>query len=357
MQQTLIQPTLKVIMSYSGFSNCLKFSLLFFFLLLLQFSHAQNNWQALDKILNEKQKALGEDLVVLIVTRDSINYIKQTPTFTTRTAAPVASSSKWLSAAFILQLVDEGKISLDDRVAKYLPEFEKYGKGYITIRNCLSHTTGIQHETPRLTKILDKKKFQSLEEEVKYFASREIQNNPGEAFRYNGMGLNIAARVVEVVTKKKFDMLIRQKLFVPLGMRNTTFSTLDGSAPNPSGGAKSTAADYIKFLQMILNNGQFNGQTILSENSIKELTKVHTTADIMRYVPKSGEGYLYALGSWVVEAEGDHATALASPGLFGTWPMVDFKKGYAVLFFNRTILGEQKAGAYMEVKKIIDKIL
>jgi CubicO group peptidase (beta-lactamase class C family) len=342
------------IMAHKKTSNCLKFSILFFFMLLLQFSYAQNNWQAFEKKLTEKKKILGEDLVVLIANKDSILYLKQKPTFTTRTAAPVASSSKWLTAAFVLQLVDEGKISLDDRVSKYLPEFEKYGKNYITIRNCLSHTTGIQHESPRLTKILDRKKFQTLEEEVNFIASREIQNNPGEAFRYNGMGLNIAARVVEVVTKKKFDMLIRQKLFVPLGMRNTTFSTLDGSATNPSGGAKSTAADYLKFLQMLLNNGKFNGLTILSEKSVGELLKIHTTSDQMKQVPKAGEGYLYALGSWVVEAEGDRATSLTSPGLFGTFPLVDYKNEYVLLFFNKSFLGEQKADAYMEIKKVID---
>jgi CubicO group peptidase (beta-lactamase class C family) len=345
------------IMSYKKYSNCLKYSLLLFSLLLLQFSQAQTNWSAVDKIITEKQKILGEDLVVLIASTDSILYQKQTPTFTTRSAAPIASSSKWLTAAFVLQLVDEGKISLDDRVAQYLPEFEKYGKNYITIRNCLSHTTGIQHEAPRLAKILDKTKFKTLEEEVNYFASREIQNNPGEAFRYNKMGLNIAARVVEVVTKKKFDMLIRQKLFVPLGMRSTTFSTLDGTPPNPSGGAKSTAADYIKFLQMVLNNGMYNGQRILSEQSIAELIKVQTSSNQMMYVPKTGEGYLYALGSWVVEAEGTQASIIASPGLFGTWPMIDYKKKYTVLFFNKSLLGEQKADAYMEIKKMIDSII
>ena len=150
-------------------------------------------------------------------------------------------------------------------------------------------------------------------------------------------------------------MLIRQKLFIPLGMRQTTFSTIDGTSPNPSGGAKSTAADYIKFLQMLLNKGKAGGVQVLSENAVAQLETVQASGSVMKGVPPAAEGFSYALGNWVIAANGNNATAAASPGLFGTWPLVEFCRGYACIFFVKSFLGEQKADAYMQLKKELDQ--
>jgi CubicO group peptidase (beta-lactamase class C family) len=351
-------------MSYKLQFNCLKYSSVILFLLFLQTVVAQtkknekeygiSNFEELNVALNQNQKLLGTDLVTLVWT-DTIVFKKEMGDFNAKTEAPIASASKWLTAALILQLVDEGKLSLEDKVSRYLPVFEKYGKNYITIRHCLSHFTGIESEKG-IVALLDRKKFGSLEEEVASFAKKEIQTNPGTEFRYNNMGLNIAGRVAEVVTKKKFEQLIKQKLFNPLGMSKTTFATMDGSAVNPSGGARSTAYDYIRFLAMLLQNGQFNGKQILSATAIKEMRTLTTTTDQIKFAPKAATGFTYALGSWVLEEDGKgQATVLASPGLFGTWPMVDWCRGYACVFFARTLLAEQKADAYMEMKTIIDQ--
>ncbi len=351
-------------MSYKYNANCLKYSAVAISLLLFQVAFPQNSFLELEKKIAEKQKIIGEDLVVIIANKDSLVYQKAFGSFNAKTVAPIASCSKWLTAALIMQLVDEGKLSLDDKVSKYLPVFELYGKNYITIRHCLSHMTGIQSEPIKLLKLLERKKFNSLEEEVIDFAKKEIQTNPGTEFSYSNIGLNIAARIAEVVTKKRFDMLIKQRLFNPLGMRQTSFSTLDGSAINPSGGAKSTATDYSRFLQMMLNNGVFNGQKILNEKSIQEMKNIHASSDMIKYAPKSAEGFEYALGSWSLtrnpfstksEKNATTAQALASPGLFGTWPMVDYCRGYTAIFFVKNFLGEQKADVYLEMKKLIDE--
>jgi CubicO group peptidase (beta-lactamase class C family) len=154
-------------------------------------------------------------------------------------------------------------------------------------------------------------------------------------------------------------MLIKQKLFNPLGMRKTTFSTLDGSIPNPSEGAQSTADDYMHFLQMLLNHGKYHGVQILSEASIKEMRKMQTTPEQIKYTPKSGEGFGYALGSWVVEEGKDNlANVLACPALSGTWPMVDWCRGYAYLFVTKTPLKEEpKKEVYLQMKDAIDEKL
>ena len=66
-------------------------------------------------------------------------------------------------------------------------------------------------------------------------------------------------------------------------------------------------------------------------------------------------GFNYALGSWVLEIrDPQRATTLASPGLFGTWPMIDYCRGYAYLVFVKNILGEERADIHLEMKKIID---
>lgn len=346
---------------------CLSVFLLFFQTVMAQKKEkpltSKYNFIELDKMLDEKQKLIGKDFVAMIWKKDdTLVYKNEKGEYKSKIQAPIASCSKWLTAALVMQFVDEGKISLDDPVVNYLPVFEKYMKKYITIRHCLSHMTGIEDEGRFLKKILQRKKFSSLEEEVESFAAREIRANAGDDFWYGNVGLNIAARVLEVVSKRKFDALIRQKLFTPLGMRNTTFSTLDGSPPNPSGGARSTADDYMKFMVMLLNKGQYNGKQILSEESVNEMMKPQTIPELIKYAPKVAEGFNYALGSWVVEGPhltspsgGGTAAAFASPGLFGTWPMIDFCRGYAYILFVKNYLGEERAAAHLEIKKVIDE--
>lgn len=326
------------------------------FLLLLQPAYGQQNFNGLSDILQQKQKLLGKDFVVMIWKKDdTLVYKKELGEFNSKTQAPIASCSKWLTAALVMTFVDEGKLSLDDKVTKWLPEFEKYGKNYITIRTCLSHMTGIRSEPISILKLLERKKFNSLEDEVNSFAAKDIQANPGEEFRYSNIGLNIAGRVLEVLSKKRFDVLVRQRLFVPLMMRKTTFSTLDGSAVNPSGGAQSTPDDYMHFLVMLMNNGVYQGKRILSENAVNQMLEVQNKPEQIKYAPKAAQGFNYGLGAWVIEEKEGKATAIASPGLFGSWPMIDYCRGYAYLFFVKNLLGEERADAQMEIKGTIDE--
>jgi CubicO group peptidase (beta-lactamase class C family) len=345
-------------MSHKAILICLKSSIVLVFLLFLQPARAQYNWTELDQELKAKQKLLGDNIVVMIWKSDSLVYKKEMGDFNSKTQAPIASCSKWLTAALVMQFVDEGKLSLDDKITKWLPEYEKYSKSYITVRHCLSHLTGITDEGNFIKKIFQRKKFSSLEEEVNSFAAREIRANPGTDFWYGNIGLNIAGRILEVISKKKFDLLIKQKLFNLLGMRKTSFSTMDGSAVNPSGGAQSTADDYMKFLAMLLNNGKYNGQQILSEEAVRQMKELQTTAIPIKYAPKAAEGFSYALGSWVVEQSlsvPKTASVLAGPGLLGTWPMIDYCRGYAYLVFVKNLLGEERANAHIAIKEILDK--
>jgi CubicO group peptidase (beta-lactamase class C family) len=341
-------------MSYKVSSICLKSSLVALFLLFLQPVFGQYDWDQMDKELEAKQKLLGNNVVCLLW-KDSLIYKKEMGDFNSKTQAQIASCSKWLTAALVMQFVDEGKLSLDDKVVKYIPEFEKYFKNYITVRHCLSHMTGIEDDDKFLKRILERRKFSSLEEEVNAFAAKKIRANAGTDFWYGNIGLNIAGRIIEIISKKKFDVIIKQKLFTPLGMTRTSFTDPNGGIPNPSGGARSTADDYMKFLVMLLNKGKHNDKQILSEASVEVMKMIQNKPEQIKYAPKSAEGFLYASGSWVVEGSDTTATALASPGLFGTWPMIDFCRGYAYIVFVKNFLGEERADAHIALKKIVDE--
>lgn len=337
---------------------CLSCSLLSAFLLFFQFSFAQPDFSQADAVLQKNQKLLGNDVVALIYKDGKVIHSKELGEFNAKTQAPIASCSKWLTAALVMMFVDEGKIELDDPVSKYLPVFDKYMKSYVTIRMCLAHTTGIESEKSLLIKTLQRNKYQSLEEEVNALAAKEISNNAGTEFHYGGIGLNIAARILEVISKKSFDRLIQDKLLRPCKMKFTTFVNENGYAPNPSGGARSTANDYINFLSMILNKGVFEGKQILSAKAIEEMQKPQFTNLPIKFTPKIAEGFHYGLGEWIQEEDANgNSTVVSSPGLFGTWPYIDKCRNYAAIIFAKSLVSEQKKDVDIQFKAAVDEAI
>jgi CubicO group peptidase (beta-lactamase class C family) len=328
-------------------------------MLFLQTGFAQTDWSQLQAIIKRNEKATGKDIVVAIQKEGKNIFLKEAEEFKLKTPAPIASSSKWLTAALVMMFVDEGKIKLDDPVSKYIPIFEKYMKGYITLRHCLSHTTGLDTEPIGILKLAQRTKFENLEKEVEFFATKKlIVDNPGEAFAYGNVGLNIAGRVIEVVSKKTFDRVIQEKLFRPLGMRTASFYNENGNAPNPSGGAVCSAFDYLNFMQMLLNKGMFNGKRILSEASVKEILSAQFPEVKSRYVPEAGKGFTYALGNWVIESRSDGiGTVFASPGLFGSWPWLDTQRKYCGILILSSLNGSVKREVFEQVKQAVEVIL
>jgi CubicO group peptidase (beta-lactamase class C family) len=342
-------------MSHNTKRNCVKVSLIAVFLLLLQTIQAQYNFTELDQKLVTLKKELGSNFSLLVYRDGKIIYDKSIGEFTPKTQVPIASSSKWLTAALVMVLVDEGKLSLDDKVSKFLPIFNKYSKGYITIRQCLSHLTGIESEPIKLSNLIKRNKYNSLEEEVEEFATKkEIMANPGLEFRYSNIGLNIAGRIIEIVSRRGFEQVMQEKILRPLQMRNTSFSSFN--AVNPSGGAVSTANDYMNFLVMILNKGMYNGKRILSEASIELMQTAQTTSPMIKYTPNVALGYNYGFGEWIQETdENGQSTIVSSPGLFGTWPLIDKCRNYASIIVTKELLNEEKREAFMLVKNLIDQ--
>lgn len=119
-------------------------SQIFCLLSVTQSAIAQYHFSEVDKLLVENKSKLGNNINAMIYKDGKLIYKKQIGDMTTNKITPIASCSKWLSAPLVMSFVDEGKLLLEDTVGKFLPIFSHYEKGSIKIKNCLSHTTGIE---------------------------------------------------------------------------------------------------------------------------------------------------------------------------------------------------------------------
>jgi CubicO group peptidase (beta-lactamase class C family) len=330
--------------------------ILIILLLSSRWARAQYDFSKADKALEENKTKLGSNINVMIWKDGKLIYQKQIGNMRPDKVVPIASCSKWLSAALVMSFVDEGKLSLEDTIGKFLPIFTRYGKGAIKIKNCLSHTTGIESAPLNLFSVLDENNYPSLEAQVNDFAkSKKMIAAPGTAFRYSNIGLSIAARVLETISHKSFEELFQERIAKPIGMVNTSFGS--DALVSPSGGAKSTAADYMSFLVMILNKGLYGDKRILSEKSVSAMQQPETTLSIIKYAPKGTEGFNYACGEWIQESDKNgNSIVLTSPGFFGAWPYVDKCRDYAALFFVRKFfINEKMKDIYLDIKKKIDE--
>jgi len=339
-------------MAQKRLSACVKVSLAVFCLLIFQGLKAQYDFSELDGKLQLYQNQLDGFVAALVYKDGKIVHNKALGVdFNANEPARIANSSQWLTAALVMMFVDEGKISLDDKVMTYLPIFERYSKRYVTIRQCLNGTTGIEGES-----INNAGAGATLEEQVDGFASRrDIKAAPGTVFRYSNVGLNIAGRILEIVSKKSFDQLMTQKLLRPLGMKNASFQDDSGNSSDPCTGAIASAADYMNFLEMLLDKGMFKGKRILSEAAIAQMEQAQTTPQIIKYMPALLEGYSYGFGNVLLEQDDSgKGICVASPSLLGTWPIVDFGRGYACIIFLKKHVPNLKKEIILDLKRSID---
>ncbi len=267
----------------------------------------------------------------------------------------IASMTKPMTAAGLMMLVDEKKVSLDDPVEKYLPEFKGQwvialqDKDYAvlkkptrapTLRDCLRHTSGMPFgstlESPTIDKLL-------LKDAVRSYAITPLQYEPGTKYAYSNAGINTAGRVIEVVSGMSYEDFMAKRLFGPLGMTETTWRptaeqmkrvaktykpSKDGKEleptnigalaqplsdptrqPCPGGGLFSTARDVAAFGQMILRGGTHGDKRVLSEAAVREMTGTQTD-DLLN--KGKGEGG-YGLGFSTTRKAKADGPAVAGP--------------------------------------------
>ena len=251
----------------------------------------------------------------------------------------VASMTKPITATALMILQDEGKLSVEDPVAKYLPQFKDVAlasgpaETEMTIRHLMTHTSGLGGE---------QRCIGSLKATVEEIATRKLNFEPGTKWQYSP-GLNVCGRIIEVVSGQPYEQFLAERIFNPLKMVDTTFTPTNEQreriatlyqpsednralvvasnwitdlsteiVPMPSGGLFSTASDMAAFYQMILNGGELEGKRIVSPQAVEQMTTIQTGDIATGFTPGNGWG----LG-WCVVREPQGVTEHVSPGTFG----------------------------------------
>ncbi|MGG7662086.1 serine hydrolase domain-containing protein [Dyadobacter sp. BHUBP1] len=317
------------------------------------------NFDTVDKFL-EAHLADYNDQVIVLVSQNGKLIYKKGFGLDEHTSKPIASATKWLSAAVILSLVDEGKLSLSDSIGKFLPIFTAHQKGHVTIRQLFAHTAGFGGDSPQK---YEYKRLMSLAEAVDSIALyTPLVSIAGTQFDYGSAGMQIGGRVAEIVSGKKWQDLFEQRVAQPCGM---TAEYRSGRNPIIAGGVHTTAADYLKFLEMLVNRGTSNGHRVLSENAIEAMFSDQTeNAKITGtpyptnpFSPTPQRPVRYGVGNWldVVDADG-HVLESSSPGLFGTHPWQDSKHQIAGIIFTQTT-PRKSTRTSLEIRQMIRDIV
>ena len=276
------------------------------------------------------------------------------------------SQTKGFCGVTIAILVEEGKLNLDDPVSKYLPEFgtlwvqesESNGvrrlvqaKNVLTVRMVMNHTGGFPFELSNAKEMGGWSRRMPLRSVAATAASQPLMFEPGTQVKYSNVGIDIGATVVEVITGKRWEAFLKERVLDPLGMKSSSFWPTDrqldgkielydvkGGAPakwqkqadwmqrpynddrvfsSAGAGLWTTAADQYKFYKMLMNLGVGdNGVRILKEETVKDILAKSTR-------PKGMDGYSLGLKAPVEDAEDQW---FGHGGAWGTNCMVNWHR-------------------------------
>ena len=286
----------------------------------------------------------------------------------------IASMTKPVTGVAIMMLQDEGKLKLTDPVANYIPEFAglKSPSGQpanLTIIQILTHTSGLGEASGPAAQSAS-----TLADLVPVWLAAKMQFEPGAQWKYCQSGINLAGRIVEVVSGLSFDAFLQRRLFDPLGMTDTTFYPTKaqrarlatayaknkdiGLVPVPpragfgapkhppqgNGGLFSTPQDYARFCQLLLGQGTVGSQRLLSPAAVKSLASIHTGEIPTGFFQteqwgKRGANYGWGVGTCILRTPHPGHGEMLSPGSYGhggawgTQAWIDPVKGVAYLLF------------------------
>jgi Beta-lactamase class C and other penicillin binding proteins len=315
----------------------------------------------------------------------------------------IASQTKAITSVAVMMLWEEGRLLLDDPISKYIPAFKapQVLDGFnaadssyttipalreITIRDLLSHSSGIAYPTitedDRIQAIYTKNNVLSgignkaiLKEQVDKLAKMPLLHSPGYRFTY-GLNTDVLGYLIEVISGNSLDDFLLKRIFAPLEMHDTHFRLPSSKADRLvsvskktthgiekmgsaiyennsinyplatgiilSGGAglSSTTADYAKFLQMLLNKGNYKGKRLLGEKTIALMTTNQLSKEAIAH---GDPNFYFGLGFWLVTPENKfmHATDTGTffwGGAFNTHYWVDPQENMIGLIFTQEYL-------------------
>ncbi len=307
----------------------------------------------------------------------------------TDTIFQIASMTKPITAVGIMILAEDGLLAITDPVEKYLPTFAQIklharaaetGQGSelteirkparpITILDLLTHTSGMGGGYPDQLGDLFNKRNRVLEEAVDVFPQKLLEFEPGSKWGYSNMGIATLGRIIEVVSLKPYEKFMAERVFLPLGMKDSYFFVPENkhnriaaiyrlekdrlvkaeidiyrkgaTYSSPEAGLYSTAPDLFNFYQMMLNGGVMNNQRILSKASVDLMTTVHTNSLKTGFSPGIGFG----LG-WAVVKDVDGMFRLNSIGTYGhgglyrTYGFIDPQKELIGIILMQRLSGD-----------------
>ena len=198
----------------------------------------------------------------------------------------------------IMLLVERGKLRLDDKVSRWIPGFEAHGKGAVTVRHLLTHTSGLRPG------ISAKPAWSGVPKAIDLAKAERLTAQPDTKFRYSDINFILLGEIVRLASGQRLDVFAAAEIYRPLGMHDTGFlqplakrarvaptervdgTILHGIVHDPTSrrmggvaghaGLFTTAADLSRFAHMMLNGGQLNGRRIFKKETVQLMTSVHT---------------------------------------------------------------------------------
>jgi CubicO group peptidase (beta-lactamase class C family) len=303
----------------------------------------------------------------------------------------IASMTKPITGLAIMQLVEQGKVNVEDPVEKYLPEFKgqllvalkdndsvvlKKPPRPVAVKDLLTHTCGLGNYPPGLADVYQTRN-RTLSETTIAISQTPLMFEPGTRWSYCNPGIDTLGRIVEVVSGMPYDKYLTKNIFEPLGMVDTTpyptpeqlkrlavtYAKEDGKLvprpggvldyqggakhPVPAGGLFSTGDDLAKLYQCLLNKGTLDGHKIIGEHALADMTSVHTGDLKAGFIEGSGWGY----GVGIVKepkgvAENLAVGSFGHGGAYGTQGWIDPVNGiYTILLLQRSGLPNSDGSA------------
>ena len=312
---------------------------------------------------------------------------------------PIASMTKPVTAVAILMLVEEGQVRLSDPVSRFIPEFKGTkvamprtdaageegdiytvpAKREITVHDLMTHTSGLGSfgaAREATARIAPRDLTGTVADWAAALGAAPLDFQPGARWAYSGLaGIDTLGRIVEVASGLTFDEFLRQRIFEPLGMKDTAFNVPEDKKPRVvtvyrrtpeglelffplpewlttttlhggGGGLWSTADDYLQFGRMLVNGGELNGTRLLGARTVDLMASNHV-GDLYEEAGSPGMGFGLTVDVVLdsVAARGDHRStgSFGWVGAFGTAWWVDPKEELTAILMVQTPGGPLRA--------------
>ena len=347
--------------------------------------------------------------VMLVARKGQVAFVEAQGTMDVDTRKPMtrdavfrmASMTKPVIGVAVMMMLEEGKLQLGDPVSKYIPEFKGMKVAVlqgpapapgaaaaapptfstvpavrdITIKDLLTHTSGLSSGPMGQSEVRKnrRKPTETLADYIPRLGSTPLEFQPGSRWMYSASdGIDVLARVVEVASGMPLDRFLKQRIFDPLDMPNTSHYPTDAQMPRlvtayqktdkglvktenslsmsskvyfaGGGGLVSTIDDYSHFAQMLANGGELNGKRLLSPRTVKLMSSVHIPSTLPGRT--TGEGFGLTVRVIQDAVAGNHRISDGSfgwSGAYGTHFWIDPKEEVVAVMMIQTPIREMRA--------------